>query len=245
MGWKISLVIIEYKDNFVNDEFLLEKAGFRQIKLIDNVDFETAINTKDKICIGNINENIVICDDYKLTEFFLSENNKLELTESEKNIADLFPNAEILSLACHSVSDFHGYSLIQNKVKTRLKIVSQEGKIEYGKPFEEEKKIYEGSIKIDNELFWDIDNSKNEDDYYSESQLMEEFTFGIAKRRLGVELNLEESDEIFRVKNFRVYTVEEYIENIKKENSKVKTWKRILFYIFIFLIYQLIKHYIK
>ena len=95
---------------------------------VDTVDFETALGTKNKICIGNINDTIVICDDYKLTEYFLSENNTLDLTEGEKNISSLFTNSEILAVACYSVSDFHAYSLIKNGKKTRLKIVSQEDK---------------------------------------------------------------------------------------------------------------------
>ena len=94
MGWKISLVIIENNNKFSNDELLLKKAGFRTIKKVDTVDFETALGTKNKICIGNINDNIVICDDYKLTEYFLSENNNLDLTEGEKNISSLFPTGE-------------------------------------------------------------------------------------------------------------------------------------------------------
>lgn len=245
MGWKISLITIENKDEFHNDALLLQKAGFRDHELVDRVDFETAINTKDKICIGEVNGNIVICDDYKLTEFFLSEDTKLERTESEKNISTLFPNSEILSVACHSVTDFHAYSLIQNGIKTRLKMVSQDGKIEYGNAFEQEQALYKNAVNIDGELHWDLDDSKNPEDFYTESQLMEEFTFGVIKRHLGVALNHEEAAAILRTKNFRVYNVGSSTESIKKENAKVKTWQRYLIYILIFLIYQLIRHYMK
>lgn len=245
MGWKISLVLIENKNHFSNDELLLKKAGFRTIKKVNTVDFETALGTKNKICIGNINDTIVICDDYKLTEYFLSENNTLELTEGEKNISSLFPTSEILAVACHSVSDFHAYSLIQNEKKTRLKIVSQEDIIEFGERFEEENLIYKDAIQIEEDLFWDLDNSKNEEDYYTESSLMEEFTFGIAKRRLGVELNLEEANEILKTHNFRVYDVDDYVEEIKRKNAKDKTWIRILIYIFIFLLIQFVRQYTK
>ena len=245
MGWKISLVIIENNNKFSNDELLLKKAGFRTIKKVDTVDFETALGTKNKICIGNINDNIVICDDYKLTEYFLSENNNLDLTEGEKNISSLFLNSEILAVACHSVSDFHAYSLIQNGKKTRLKIVSQEEKIEFGEKFEEENLLYKDAIQIEDELFWDLDHTGNEDDYYSESNLMEEFTFGITKRRLGVELNLEEADEILKTYNFRVYDVDDYVEEIKRNNAKDKTWVRIIIYIIIFITIQLINQFMK
>lgn len=245
MGWKISLVLIENKARFLNDVLLLQKAGFRNIELVDVIDFETALDAKDSICIGEVKDTIVVCDAYKLTEFYLSDTATLELTESEKNISALFPNSEILSVACHSVVDFHGYSLIQNGIKTRSKIVSPEERKEYGVRFEEEKQIYKEAIPIDNELFWNLDGSDDQEEYYSESQMMEEFTFGVAKRRLGVELNLDESETVLQTKNFRVYKVGEFTEAIKKENSRFKIWKRILFYIVVFLIYQAIRHYTK
>ena len=174
-----------------------------------------------------------------------AENNNLDLTEGEKNISSLFPNSEILAVACHSVSDFHAYSLIQNEKKTRLKIVSQEDKIEFGEKFEEQNLLYKDAIQIEEDLFWDLDNSKNEEDYYTESSLMEEFTFGIAKRRLGVELNLEEAEEILKTKNFRVYDVDDYVEEIKRNNAKDKTWVRIVIYIIIFITIQLINQFMK
>ena len=59
MGWKISLVLIENKNHFSNDELLLKKAGFRTIKKVDTVDFETALGTKNKICIGNIKSILI------------------------------------------------------------------------------------------------------------------------------------------------------------------------------------------
>jgi len=243
MGWKISLVLIENKAQFLNDVLLLQKAGFRSIELVDVVDFETALGAKDTICIGEVKDTIVICDAYKLTEFYLSDTATLELTESEKNISALFPNSEIVSVACHSVVDFHGYSLIQNGIKTRFKMVSPEEKKEYGVRFEEEKKIYNDAITVENELFWNLDGSDDPEEYYSESQMMEEFTFGVAKRRLGVVLNLKESKTVLQTKNFRAYKVGEFTEAIKKENAGFKIWKRILFYIVVFLIYQAIKYY--
>ena len=74
---------------------------------------------------------------------------------------------------------------------------------------------------------------------------MEEFTFGIAKRRLGIELNLEEADEILKTNNFRVYEVDDYVEEIKQKNAKDKTWIRILIYILIFLLIQFVRQYMK
>ena len=74
---------------------------------------------------------------------------------------------------------------------------------------------------------------------------MEEFTFGITKRRLGVELNLEEADEILKTYNFCVYDVDDYVEEIKRNNAKDKTWVRIIIYIIIFITIQLINQFMK
>jgi hypothetical protein len=245
MGWKISVVTIENKHHFNNDLLLIEKAGFRQPKLKETTTFEQALSSKNTIAIGEINNTLVICDNYKLTEHYISGSNQLNLTETEENLVGLFPNSEILCVACHSVTDTHGYSLIKDAKKQRVKIVHQEGKIEFGTPFKEEQNLYEQAITIEDNLFWDLDQTQNEENYLTESNLMEEFTFEVLKRSLGVLLNQDEANNLLATKNFRIYTVKEQIEDIKIENAKIKTWQKMLFFIVIFLFIQLIKYFLK
>lgn len=245
MGWKISLIIIQNPTTAIKDSSLLQGLGFKDYTLRETTHFETALNTRDTVAVGEINGYKVICDGYKLTEPMFEAPHGLELSPVECDLVALFPESEILSVACHSVSDYHAYSLIEQSKKTRLKIVSPDEKIEFGSAFYEEQLWYQKAQNIEGELCWNLDESDNPDDFYREAQLMEEFTFGVLKRPFGLNLNEEDGESLFETPNFRIYEVGSSKYQINKENARVITWKRILLYIVIFLIYQLIRHYIK
>lgn len=231
MGWNTSLIIIENKENYTNENELLKSLGFDNFEQKENTTFDEILNPKDnKIGIGYYNGNLIICDGYLLTNKSLEESENLNLADYEKSLVKIFPKSEIVTVSCVSSVNFHGYSLIQNGEKKRLKYVSEEMKQEFGNRFEEENEIYKNSFEEDEKLLWkDVDD---EDDYFTEDQLMEDFTFKIAKRRLGVEIATREADDLFENTEFKVFQLNNSTKNLTKETEKTETnnfkWKKYL-----------------
>lgn len=127
MGWKASLIIIENPDNFRDEHAILDAIGKGNYTAKDKTTLEECIYPNDKsINIGFYNGNIVIGDDYQMTTNSLERAQDLSLTLEEKRLVELFPKSEIIIIACHSVVNYHGYSLIQNGQKIRLKTISAE-----------------------------------------------------------------------------------------------------------------------
>ena len=130
---------------------------------------------------------------------------KLDLTKEEKNLVELFPESEIINVACHSAVNYHGYSIIKNGKKRRLKVISSDTpKIEFGDRIEEEDKIYSTSYQKDGQNYW---KDEDDDEDFAEDQLMEDFTFGIAKRRLGVLLDHSDGEELMESVQFKKWSL--------------------------------------
>lgn len=259
MGWKMSMIIIENKEQKEDDDKILKALDKEDFEFQEELSIDFDFYQKDEsICIGYYNDNIIILDDYQIKAKSLERAKGLKLIKEEKQLVDLFPNAEILTVACHSAMNYHGYSLIQNGKKIRLKRISSDEKLlEFGERFEEEKQIYEGSYQKSGQNYWKNEDEFDEDELedldeedllmyadYSEDQLMEDFTFGVAKRRLKIRLDSEENDLMEKV-IFKKY-ISPNSENPKTDEKEVpkNKWKQYgLFFLFIVL-YQVLKRYI-
>ena len=221
MGWNTSLIIIENRDNYANENELLKSLGFDNFEQKENKTFDEILNPKNKeIGIGYYNGNIIICDGYLLTTKSLEESQNLNLAEYEKSLVNVFPKSEIVTVSCVSSVNFHGYSLIQNGEKKRLKYIVEEKKVEYGERFKEEIEIYKNSKVEDGKLLWKDEN--DEEEFFTEDQLMEDFTFKIAKRRLGVQIDTDEADNLFENTEFKVFKVKQLNQTIETGKSKIR-----------------------
>ncbi|MFT3794162.1 hypothetical protein [Flavobacterium sp.] len=201
MGWKTSLIIIENKHHFTNDNALIEALGFDNLVYKREATFEETLHPeKNTFAIGYHRDNIIISDGHQLTNRGLEKTDGLKLAKYEQNLTQLFPDAEILTVACYSTSNFHGYSLIQNGDRQRLKIVGEGFKKEWGVPLAEENQLYQNATQQDGEWVW-----QDDDDTLTEDQLMEDFTFTVAKRRLGVRLDEAEGEDLLENTPFKVY----------------------------------------
>ena len=238
MGWNTSLIIIENKENYSNENELLKSLGFNDFQQKENTTFDEILNPNDnQIGIGYYNGNLIICDGYLLTNKSLEESENLNLVEYEKSLVKIFPKSEIVTVSCVSSVNFHGYSLIQNGEKKRLKFVDAEMKQEFGNRFEEENEIYKNSYEESGKLLWKDEN--DEDDFFTEDQLMEDFTFKVAKRRLGVQIDLDEAEDLFEKTEFKVFQIKKFKEN-KKTKSTNFQWKRYLLIALLMIIVKII-----
>ncbi len=222
MGWKVSMIIIENPDNFDDDTSFLKAIGKSNFKFQEEITLEECIYPRDKsISIGRYNGNIIISEDYQITTKTLEKADNLNLTIEEENLCKMFPNSEIVTVACHSVVNYHGYSLIKNGQKLRLKVVSSDTPlIEFGLKLKEEEKLYSTSYQKEGANFWKDETDPSEE--YSEDQLMEDFTFGIANRRLGVYLDQIEGDELMEKVRFNKYVKDKngFFQRIMKSFTK-------------------------
>jgi len=205
MGWKASMIIIENPDKFNDEKAILKAIRKTDFQIAGDTTFGAALYPRDEsINIGHYKGNLVITDDYLVTTNSLERARSLELTIEERNLCKLFPKSEIIIVACHSVVNFHGYSLIQNGRKLRLKTISADhALLEFGERTIEEEKLYADSYQKDDANFWKDDAYPDEE--YTEDQLMEDFTFTMAKRRLGIQLDQTETDEWMEIP-FNKYT---------------------------------------
>jgi hypothetical protein len=241
MGWNTSLIIIENKENYSNENELLKSLGFDNFEQKENTTFDEILNPKDnQIGIGYYNGNLIICDGYLLTTKSLEESENLNLANYEKSLVKIFPKSEIITVSCVSSVNFHGYSLIQNGEKKRLKYVAEEMKQEFGNRFEEEIEIYKNSYEEDGKLLWKDEN--DEDDFFTEDQLMEDFTFKIAKRRLGVQIDMEDGEDLFENTEFKVFQIIDSKSKIKlnKETTKKVDWKWMGYIALIMIVFKIL-----
>ncbi|QHI36065.1 hypothetical protein IMCC3317_14180 [Kordia antarctica] len=247
MGWKTSMILIENRYDFKDDSALLKAIEKANYEFDSEVSLEESLYPNDaSINIGYYNNTIIICDDYQLTGNTIERSDRLNLTAEETALVSMFPHAEILSVACQSVVNFHGYSLIKRGLKTRLKIAVDGEIIEHGEPFEEEQKIYASSFTKNGNRYWKDENYP-EDEPYTEDSLMEDFTFGVAKRHLGVLLDSEEGEELLekvvlrkyknpnatpeKLPTFKMRTLEE-----EASYNKRAKWIKYVIYFIIFLV---------
>jgi hypothetical protein len=205
MGWKASLITIRSPSVAkVDDGWLLEKLGYSEVQYAGEVGLEEVVNPGDNsVSIGEWNGNLIICDDHVLTGRADITATPGELLEYEAILTAIFRGSEVLSVACHSVVNYHLYALALDGRRLRYKQISGDTpRKEFGARVGEEELIYARSKMMGRELlFTEIEG---EDAYeYTEDQLMEEFAFGVAARHLG--FRIDEGDELFDVK-LRKYT---------------------------------------
>ncbi|MEO7308834.1 MAG: hypothetical protein ABIX01_00435 [Chitinophagaceae bacterium] len=208
----------------IEDEQLLKKIGLPDFSFSCETTFEECMYPGDKsINIGYYNNCIVISDDFQLNIALELSNNPSQLCEYERILTELYPESEILTVACHSAVNYHLYSLVKNGIKLRYKKVSNDQpRIEYGERIDEEEKVYAYSKMIDGETMFR--NPYHEDEVYdnTEDQMMEEFAFGVAKRHLGVKISADE-DEIFMYDTL----FKKYIGNAITERRPIKKAREI------------------
>lgn len=204
MGWKLSMIIIQNPQNFRDEEFLLEKLGFKDYEYQEDTTLDECMYPEDEsVNIGYYNGDIIICEDYQIIDNFFT----YKLKKVEKTLIKIFPDSEILAVSCVSSANFHGYTLIKNNAK-RCKVIGTEiGRCEYGEILEEEKEIYNKAMIKEGKIVWQHAHSPNED--FIEDQLMEEFTFSIIKRLLGIYISSNEDEELMYETVFRKYCKEE------------------------------------
>lgn len=208
MGFKASMIIIKDPSKEISDKNLLSKLDFPDFSFLGDTTLEECMYPNDKsINTGHFNDCLIISDDYQLTTSLEQSNNPQSLSEYEKVLTELYPNSEILTLACHSAVNYHLYSLVKDGQKIRFKkVVHGEPLIEYGSRIDEEEKVYAYSKVIDGQRMFK--STYKDDEVYdnTEDQMMEDFTFGVAKRLLGVLISTEEDEELMFEIPFKKYT---------------------------------------
>ncbi len=222
MGFKASFIIVENAENQQDETTILNALGFPDFEYDSEVFFEECMYPRDKgIYIGYYRGNLIVCHEDLPSRFFASR-----VVGSEKQLTALFPDREIMAVMCHSVVNYHGYALSKNGVKLRTKQIDSESPIqEFGERLEEENDIYATSAKDENGAnFWKNYNGQNWD--CTEDQLMEDFTFGVAKRLLGVKISTSEDEELSFETPFRKFVkkekpVEAVTANVIENSEKI------------------------
>jgi hypothetical protein len=244
MGWKVSMIIIEDNGANITDETLLAALGEPGYRFDKEATFEECIYPSDNsISIGYYNGNIVVCDDYVITSKILEQSKEPGLTAEEQRVASLFPDSEIIAVSCHSVTNFHAYSIMGQGQKIRRKVVA-DGVVadEYGTPVEEEQKLYDNAYVKDGIRYW---KNKYDTGEQTEDVFMEDFTFNIAKRRLGVRIDHEEADSLFQA-TFRKYLPVDQnsrspVPAEKTASRRKSKWKYWLIIFALILTWQILK----
>lgn len=203
MGFKASFIVIEKAAGLHDDREILKSLGFESYQYDSETTFETCINPSDDgVYLGYFNDALIVCHaDIPLRAFFGGN----QLSKIEKNLTLLFPNREILAAVCHSVVNLQAYALLKDGVKVRQKSCSSDIPVEeFGEMLAEEKPIYaQATLDESGKRIWK--NYENSGSDYYEDQLMEEFTFGVAKRLLGVQISTGEDDVLFFETPFKRY----------------------------------------
>jgi len=201
------MIIIKDPSIKLTDSDLLEKLGIVNFSFSGDTTLEECMYPTDKsFNIGEFNNCKIICDDYQLTTLLEVSPKPENLSDYEKSLSDIFSNSEILTVACHSAVNYHLYSLVKNGQKIRYKkVVHGETLVEFGGRIEQEEKIYASSKIIDGQRMFK--SSFNDEDIYdnTEDQMMEDFTFGVAARHLGVTISTSDDEELMFETQFRKY----------------------------------------
>lgn len=193
MGIKASMILVENPNKFRNDKELLNLLLLENYKYIEDTSFEKCMYPRDNsINIAYYKNCIVICDDFQLTEQTI----RPSIHPIERSLMKRFPQSEIISLMCQSISNGHAYSIVKaNKTIRVKKLDADKFYFEKGKPVEQEQNIYSRKTLKNGVIGWISDYDP--DVLLLEDQLMEEFTFGIASRLLGFELFGSDNNDYF------------------------------------------------
>jgi len=197
MGLKSSIITISHPSTSPTERELLDRLGFTDFEPAGDTTLEEAIYPMDQsLNIGYHNDCIVICDDYQLSDELSAADNITTAVEYELTLAGLFPGSEILTTACHSGANFHTYSLVKDGKRLRFKEISSESPVrEYGHHLPEEDLLYKESKVVDGVRLFKSDFDEEGAYEYEEDQKMEAFTFGVAKRHLGVRFDRSDMDD--------------------------------------------------
>lgn len=232
MGFKISMISIKEPATKISDTVLLQKLGFPDFSLVADTSFDESMYPRDNsINIGTFNKCLIICDDYQLTDSLETSNNPENLSDYEKMLTQIYPDSEILTVACLSGVNYHMYSLVKNGEKIRFKRISHGTPlIQFGKTIEEEVKVYSYSKIIEGQRRFR--STYKEDEIYdnTEDQMMEDFTFGVAKRHLGVMISTSEDDILLNttLKKYSHKKVDQH-KSQKEKSSTSASWFSRLF----------------
>jgi len=238
MGFKVSMITVQRPIATISDEELMNRLGFTNVTFSGDTTFEECMYPSDKsVNIGHYNDCLIISDDYQLTTSLELSQTPHILSDYEKVLTDLFPDTEILTVACHSAVNYHLYSLVKNGQKLRFKkVVHGEPVIEYGERVEEEERVYAYSKIVDGQRMFR--STYKDDELYdnTEDQMMEDFAFGVAKRHLGVKISTSEDEELMFEIPFKKYAVSKVMgkkEEVKSapvatEQTKSSWWSRLL-----------------
>ena len=221
MRLKLSMILVNEPSTTISDEDILTKSGFTNLRFAGSTTLEQYLQPHEKsISIGHYNNCLVINDDYQLTRSLEILHEPQRLSAYEQTLTSLYPNSEILTVACHGAVNYHLYSLVKNGKKLRFKrVVNGEPIIEYGEKIPEEEKIYQYSKLFAGERMFKRMDEKSDDYNNTEDDMMQEFTFAVAKRELGVSIVAGDNDQLMHKTIFKRYT-----QSKKEEkDSEVKT----------------------
>ena len=218
MGWKASMLIVQNTSDLKTAEDVVQKIDNNYYELAGETTLESCINPHDdSIYIGFYNGNIVLTLDAQYILMSIIDGGGL----IENRLNELCPDGEIVGVFCQSTTNMHGYFLNKDGDRVRHKMISFEGpRMESGDRFEEEIEIYKDAKKDENGVeYWPY--GENESGRYEENQLMENFTFGVAKRLLGVQLDHTEGEDLmFQVKFKKFVKAEKTTPETEKEEEK-------------------------
>jgi hypothetical protein len=207
MGHKASMIIIHRPSMLLPEEVLLEHLDLNDLIFRETTIMDSCIYPGDKsVSIGYYNDSMVICEDYLLTTSLETTNDPVNLAGYEQTLTALFPDSEILTIACHSSVNYHLYSLVQGGKKLRFKRVVASGPVlEHGEWLKEEEPIYAASRVVEGRRYFE---SRRQDHLIAvtEDQLMEDFAFGVAKRHLGVKISSGEENTLMFETPFKKFT---------------------------------------
>jgi len=202
------MIIIHRPFRPVQEEVLLRHLDLNDLEFRETTTMESCIYPDDRsINIGYYNNNIIICEDYLLTNHLEVTNDPMSLAGYEEVLSSLFPGSEILTVACHASVNYHLYSLVKDGEKLRFKrVIASSPILEYGDRLAEEEVIYAESRVIEGKRLFD---SRWREDHHNhaitEDQLMEDFAFGVAKRHLGVKISSGEENALMAGTPFKKF----------------------------------------
>jgi hypothetical protein len=201
------MVIVSEPSTTISDEELLKKSGFINMRFSGNTTFEECLHPHERsLSIGRYKNCLVINDDYQLSSTLEILNEPQKLSAYEYALTNLYPQSEILTVACHGAVNYHLYSLVKNGKKLRFKrVVNGEPTIEHGEKIPEEEKIYQYSKIFAGERMFKKMNSANDEYNNTEDDMMEEFTFEVAKRELGITIFAGDNEDLMYKTVFKKY----------------------------------------
>ena len=216
------MILIEDQTNTIQNDEILKALGITEYKAAGDWTLEQCIYPRDRsVSIGRIDKAIIVCEDLQLVDSSM----RSEMADYEVGLAKLNPKGEVLSVACLSSVNYHGYSLLRSGTKVRFKQVGSDSALkEEGDLLVEEIAIYDQSVEQDGKTVWP-ESLKANADVFEEDQLMEEFTFEMAKRILKVRIDEEEGEDLFFNVPFTRFEVTQWQipENVEVSTVKNRT----------------------